>query len=220
MEKMKVIEVYSDGSATTAAKPGGYAWVMVVDGVKHSEGSGHVVSATNNDMELESAIQGLSAVLKYILLSTSTCEDPEKSKEIARCEVILVSDSQITLGWASGTYRFKQESKIEKYKQLKGLMESLNAKTRWVKGHSGDPYNSRCDLLANNARKGLMQKSVINPDSLKNSLIGTKKEGVFCVWWGDKLKIICLTNNAIEDYNREIHGKRGSAIEIRQERMR
>ncbi len=63
---VKRIEVYSDGSATIATKPGGYGWVVVVDGEFHSEGSGHSDAATNNDMELEAAIQGLTAALNVI----------------------------------------------------------------------------------------------------------------------------------------------------------
>ena len=34
------VEVYTDGSATTKDKPGGYGWVIVIDGKFHSEGSG------------------------------------------------------------------------------------------------------------------------------------------------------------------------------------
>ena len=60
------IEVFSDGSATVPSKPGGWAWVMVVDGSKHSEGSGYSPNASNNDMELMSSIMGLAAALKHI----------------------------------------------------------------------------------------------------------------------------------------------------------
>ena len=57
------IEVYTDGSATTSEKPGGWGYVIVIDGVKHSEGSGRMETATNNDAELEGAIMGLAAAL-------------------------------------------------------------------------------------------------------------------------------------------------------------
>lgn len=141
------IEVYTDGSATIATKPGGYGWVMVFDGVKVSEGSGRMENATNNDAELEAAIMGLAAVLGHI----------NNSIEKLDTEVWLVSDSQIILRWADGTQRFKQQKKIQKFKALQFLMKRLNAKTRWVQGHSGDEHNSRCDKLANWARKGIAE---------------------------------------------------------------
>ena len=53
------IEVWTDGSATIATKPGGFGWVITLDGKFHSEGSGHLEKATNNDAELMASICGL-----------------------------------------------------------------------------------------------------------------------------------------------------------------
>lgn len=141
--KMK-IEVYSDGSATIATKPGGYGYVVCFDGVKVSEGNGHMEKATNNDAELEAAIQGLAWVLKSRI---------EGKLPIEAHDVYLVSDSQIVLGWVDGTNKFKQKHKMNKYLQLQHVVKKLNVKTRWVEGHSGDEHNERCDALANEARK-------------------------------------------------------------------
>lgn len=138
------IEIYSDGSATIATKPGGYGFVICFDGVKVDEGFGHMEKATNNDAELEAAIQGLAKVLKMRI---------DGQIPIGTHEVFLVSDSQIVLGWASGAQRFKQQHKIAKYNQLMHVVRKLNAKTRWVQGHSGDEHNERCDKLANKGRK-------------------------------------------------------------------
>lgn len=138
------IEVYSDGSATIATKPGGYGWVICFDGVKVKEGNGHLPLATNNDAELEGALQGLATVLKMRI---------DGQIPIGTHEVVLVSDSQIVLGWVSGTYRFKQRNKRHKYDQLMHVVKKLNVQTRWVEGHSGDTHNERCDKLANEGRK-------------------------------------------------------------------
>lgn len=138
------IEVYSDGSATVASKPGGYGFVICFDGVKVDEGFGHMEMATNNDAELEAAIQGLAKVLKMRI---------DGQIPIGAHEITLVSDSQIILGWADGTQRFKQQHKYAKYQQLQHVMKKLNAQTRWVRGHSGDEHNERCDKLANQGRK-------------------------------------------------------------------
>jgi ribonuclease HI len=143
------IEAYADGSATIASKPGGYGFVIVQDGIKVQEGSGRIENATNNDSELEGAIMALAYVLKML--------GPMAHKPGQEPEVWLVSDSQIILGWANGTNRFKQKKKMQKFQALKFLMERLNAKTRWVKGHDGDEHNERCDKLAGWARKGIKE---------------------------------------------------------------
>lgn len=139
------IDVFTDGSATIATKPGGWGYVIVIDNLKVSEGWGHMELASNNDAELQAAIQGLAAVLKMRV---------DGKLPIEAHEVTLVSDSQIILGWTTGTYRFKQTAKIHMYNQLQYLVKKLNVKTRWVEGHSGDEHNERCDKLANIGRKG------------------------------------------------------------------
>lgn len=145
---MKSIEVFTDGSATTKNLPGGWAYVLVVDGSKHSEGSGYSPSATNNDMELAAAINGLAAAKDLIKTDVDALAMPE---------VTLCSDSQLILGWSNGSYKFKQTEpeKIAEYKLLRSAVDWLRAKTKWIKGHSGNEYNERCDQLANEARTGI-----------------------------------------------------------------
>jgi ribonuclease HI len=135
VDKMQ-IEIYSDGSATTAEKPGGYGWVMVQDGTKISEGSGHMPNASNNDAEMEAAIQGIAAALKHV----NALDEQRELSDRGFVGVTLVSDSQLILGWTSGRYRFKQLDKMDKYKQLQFLVKRLNVQTRWVRGHSGDVH--------------------------------------------------------------------------------
>jgi ribonuclease HI len=211
------IEVYSDGSATTKDKPGGYGWVLVLDGIKHSEGNGHMAGASNNDAEMEAALQGLGAALKFV--NTSRAANAETSQ--VDFNVTLCADSQLILGWASGAYRFKQQDKLAKYQQLQYIVKRLNVKTRWVQGHAGDEHNERCDKLANQARLGVTKKkekaeAIVNG----NTLIGTKKTGTLCVWYKNCLKVIDLDTNVIEDYDRTTHGPRGGLLEIREEKSR
>lgn len=208
------IEVYTDGSATVAEKPGGYGYVVVVDGQKHAEGAGHLEKASNNDAELEAAIQGLSAAFKHIMTIVPAVQSNYP-------DVYLVSDSQLVLGWADGHFKFKQASKMDQFYKLKSLMTRMNAKTRWVRGHSGDEHNERCDRLANEARTGLEKKAKKEAAKVSgDTLIGNKKTGVICVWYKDCLKIVDLSENIVETYNREIHGSRGSMLEIREEKSR
>lgn len=212
------IEVYTDGSATTADKPGGWAYVMVVDNIKIAECCGHMEGASNNDAEMEAAIQGLASVLKWL---GETAPRVCTLEQVAKAETFLVSDSELVLGWASGRYRFKQQDKIEKYHQLKFLVARLGVKFRHVRGHTGDEHNERCDKLANEARTGASSKRDKAEAILEGkTLIGAKKSGVICVWYKNCLKIVDLETNIVENYDRGIHGSRGSALEVREEKSR
>src|ERR1035437_8674455 len=201
------IEVFSDGSATTADNPGCWGSVILVDGFLHNELSGHLDKATNNDAELIGSIMGLEYALEHICRLQGSFP--------MEIDVTLISDSQIILNWANGTYRFKQTEKLPLYDQLRRLIKKMNVKTRWVKGHSGDQWNERCDHLANMARKGLITKDLDKNISMSDSRIGRKKDGVVSLWYAGQLKVVDFDNDVIENYNRDIHGKRGSAIEIR-----
>lgn len=210
------IEVYTDGSATTKDKPGGWAYVLIIDGKKHAECGGHMPGATNNDAEMEAAIQGLAAALKHA--KSLQGEDFDRMSQTLVPSVTLCSDSELILGWTSGRYRFKQAGKMAKYNQLQFLVKRLNVQTRWVKGHSGDEHNERCDKLANEARLGVnRQKEALDAEK---TLIGSKKNGTICIWYKNCLKIVDLETNVIEDYDRAIHGQRGGVLEVREEKSR
>lgn len=208
------IEVYSDGSATIPTKPGGYGWLILIDGTKVLEGSGFAENVSNNDMEMEGAVQGLANCLKLITGGSIKVN-------IESTTVTLKSDSQLILGWVTGKYRFKQSLKLEKFRQLKHLADRLNVKTEWVQGHAGHEHNERCDKLANEARLSLV-KTIAKVDARTEgtTFIGDRKKGVVAIWYGEKLKIVDFNNNVVEDYDKAIHGSRGSFLEIRKELSR
>ena len=133
-----MVEVYCDGSGTTMDLPGGYGYVIVVDGVKMTEGSGHLPKATNNRAELSAAIEGLKVVQAH----------PKWSK----ADVVIVSDSQLVLGYANGSYKLKAMHLVDVYNAIRLLYKSMKVSTRWVRGHTGDKYNEECDKLAKAAR--------------------------------------------------------------------
>jgi len=206
------IEVYSDGSAQTSATDGGWGSVIIVDGVLHKELYGHCKSVTNNDMELMAAIKGLDYVMEW--LSTNPSSFP------LEYDVTLISDSEIILNWANGKYRFKQLDKIELYNSLMRSVKKLNVKTRWVRGHSGDTWNERCDRLANLGRKQIQEVPSNQVQNKIQSQIGDKKKGTASIWYKGQLMILDFDSLIIEPYSREAHGKRGSVIEIRESKER
>lgn len=130
-----MISIYSDGSSGGNSLGAiGWGFVIVKDGVTLSSGSGGNKIGTNNISELTASIEGMKA-FKELELSD---------------EVELVSDSQYVLGLANGN--FKPTKNLELAKEIRGLAVELNVKTRWVKGHSGDEFNEKCDELAKAAK--------------------------------------------------------------------
>lgn len=147
------VEVYADGSGNTFNSDGGYGWRLVIDGVLFSEGNGYLPSATNNVAELTAAIRGLEAADSYI--SSQTVQPP------CPTQVVLISDSQLVLGYANGQYKCKALHLSGLYIQLRKVYQSLSAGTRWVKGHSGDEHNEACDKLAKAARNGKGTQGIV-----------------------------------------------------------
>jgi ribonuclease HI len=134
-----LVEAYSDGSGTSFGKPGGYGVVIVVDGVKVHEFSGREANATNNTMELSGAIEAL----KYV----------DSVPAYKGADIVLISDSQLALNFAKGTWKCKKMHLALLANNLHVIYTKLNATTRWVKGHDGSPMNERCDALAKAARE-------------------------------------------------------------------
>lgn len=135
-----MISVYADGSSTGRSnKPGGYGWVILLDGTPIRCGYGGNPSTTNNVMELTAALEGLKALRdEFTHLLTSH-------------RIELVSDSQYTLNIASGV--FSPQKNIELATELRNVAKTMRVITRWVRGHSAEPWNERCDRLAKKGKE-------------------------------------------------------------------
>ena len=143
---MKEVTIYTDGGCIGNPGPGGYGVVLKIDG-KRTEMSGGYRLTTNNRMELMAAIVGLRSL-----------KTPSK--------VTLHSDSRylvdaVMKGWArrwraNGWMRNKKEAALnpDLWTELLDLCKRHEVTFKWVKGHSGQLENERCDQLSNQeARK-------------------------------------------------------------------
>ena len=139
-ERMKHVDIYTDGACSGNPGPGGYGAILVFKGLER-EISGGSPETTNNRMELLGAITALELL-----------KEP--------CNVILTSDSKylvdgINLGWAK-SWKKNNWTKADKkpalnadlWGRLLELLEVHDVTFVWVKGHAGHPYNERCDELA------------------------------------------------------------------------
>ncbi len=92
-------------------------------------------------MELTAAIEGLRALIARKWHLTGEL-------------VELVSDSMYTLGIAAGTS--SPTKNIDLATLIRQLAIETSISCRWVKGHSSDMWNERCDSLARDAKHTLM----------------------------------------------------------------
>lgn len=139
-----LFEAYSDGaSGRHSGMPGGWGWVLCVDRQVVACDYGGSVSTTNNVMELTAGIRALKHVKNLW-----TSPNP----------VVLISDSQLVLGLASG--KMHAEKNVELANEIRDLLQSMRGTVRWVRGHQlkksvpWESYsqdvlcNHKCDLLA------------------------------------------------------------------------
>lgn len=137
---MKKITIYTDGACRGNPGAGGWGAVLIYNG-KIKEMSGGDASTTNNKMELSAAIEALSAL-----------KEP--------CEVDLYSDSKyltdaVNKGWVYSWQKKgwkKSDGKpalnIDLWEKILHLISVHKVNFIWVKGHDGNEYNERCDILA------------------------------------------------------------------------
>jgi len=142
---LKEINLYTDGACSGNPGPGGYCAILSFGG-KEKILTGGYRKTTNNRMELRAVIEGLKAL-----------------KE--KCKVNIYSDSKyivdaIELGWIDkwenfGWKRNKKDNLLnpDLWKELDSLIKHHEVKFVWVKGHNGNPFNERCDVLAVSALK-------------------------------------------------------------------
>lgn len=139
------IEIYCDGSSEgNSTGKGGWAYVILVNGVEYARNSGGLKVATNNIAEISAAIEGMEFVLN------------DSINNLPNREIVLISDSQLVLKYATREWSCKSFHLVSLYCRLCKLFKSLGATTRWVKGHNKDTYNEICDALAKHAKEELM----------------------------------------------------------------
>ena len=138
LKGVRLLEVHCDGSGEArTGRPGGWAFVVVRDEQVLAEGSGGAKVTTSLVMELEAALAGLRAVVKRGWHREHVVE--------------LISDSSIALDVAAG--RFVPKTHVVLAQALRDLAITADAKTRWVRGHSGVRWNERVDAAAEEAKR-------------------------------------------------------------------
>ena len=143
MNQGKQLVVYTDGAARGNPGRGGYGVILLWGDRKKELSAGYRLT-TNNRMELMAVIAALRALTKKNISLT------------------IYTDSQYVLNsiekkwldnWVRTEFRGGKKNK-DLWMQYYQLAKDYSVKLVWVKGHSENLYNNRCDVLATEAADG------------------------------------------------------------------
>lgn len=138
------LEIYTDGSCIGNGKTGasgGWAWALVYAGELAEIRSGSASDTTNNQMELQSAIEALTAF-------------PD-------ADITVVTDSEYVMkgvtvwmhNWKKNGWRTsarKPVKNVEQWRLLDSLIANRTVEWRHVRAHTGDKFNEMVDTAARN----------------------------------------------------------------------
>ena len=135
----KLVELFTDGACKGNPGPGGWG-VLLRYGTVEKEMYGGAKDTTNNRMELQAAIEGLSALKRS-------------------CDVRLTTDSQYVrkgiTEWMTGWKRKNWKTAAGKPVKNQDLWQLLDEQNQrhtiewcWIKGHAGHRENEIADQLA------------------------------------------------------------------------
>ncbi len=139
--KPPTIAIYTDGAARGNPGPGGYG-IVLISGNHRKELSEGYRKTTNNRMELLAVIIAL------------------ENLKIKKSNVTVYTDSKyvseaINQNWIKNWIKkdFKKVKNPDLWKRFINIYQEHNVKFIWVKGHSNNIENNRCDKLAVEASK-------------------------------------------------------------------
>lgn len=124
------LSIYTDGSCLGNPGPGGWAYLIEVEGQK-IRGQGGEPATTNNRMEMRAAIEALKTVHKQF---------PEAQS------IELYSDSSLLINTMN--LNWKRKMNLDLWSELGNVLPGLHVRWNWVRGHNGHPQNEDCDERA------------------------------------------------------------------------
>lgn len=150
MPTLPVIQrIYTDGACSGNPGPGGWATVIYFEGGDVHELGGSDAQTTNNRMEMQAAIAGL----KFLLDAAQT----EPISLYTDSEYVLKGITQWITGWKRRGW-VNSAKKPVLNRDLWEIMDDLHQRVNqqldrpvswiYVRGHSGNEGNERCDTIA------------------------------------------------------------------------
>lgn len=138
------VQLFSDGACRGNPGPGGWGCILrhSASGTEREFSGGHP-ETTNNQMELQAVIEGLSRLTRRSRVEVIT-----DSKYVAQGAMEWMP------GWKKNGWRRRDGSKwapvknVEFWQKLDELLSQHQVTFTVVRGHTGHAENERCDELA------------------------------------------------------------------------
>ena len=154
------VAIYTDGAAKGNPGKGGYG-IVLLSGKLRKELSKGFRLTTNNRMELLAVIVSLEALKKK----------PESVMVFSDSKYVVDAvEKKWVFGWEKTNFNKKKNPDL--WIRFLKIYRQHNVTFKWVKGHSDNAENNRCDFLAVEASEGASLETDVWYESSqeKNSL--------------------------------------------------
>ena len=135
-----IVNLYTDGACKGNPGPGGWGVVIIKNGKPVDEIYGGESNTTNNRMELLAVIHGLNKIEDAGTVRVNT------DSMYVKNGITSWINKWVENGWKTAAK--KPVANQDLWQQLDAALKRHSVIWHWVKGHSGDPMNERCDNLA------------------------------------------------------------------------
>ncbi len=136
------ITIYTDGAAR--GNPGPAGWGVVILGDREIELGGRSDHATNNQMELTSAIEALKFLSRTVL-------DKKEVEIYADSKYVINGVNEWIHNWVKNGWRTAAKKPVlnqELWQELHALNQEIKPVWHYVEGHAGHEHNERADVIA------------------------------------------------------------------------
>ncbi|MEP0917254.1 ribonuclease HI [Leptolyngbya sp. DQ-M1] len=158
MTSRTIQKIYTDGACSGNPGPGGWGTVVYFTDGAVQELGGYEPETTNNRMEMQAAIAALDF---YRASGQSQVVALYTDSEYVKNGITKWLSGWKKKGWKTSTG--KPVLNQDLWEQLDEL-DSPKVEWRYVRGHSGDPGNERCDVIARSFSLG-KQPPLKTPDT-------------------------------------------------------
>lgn len=135
--------IYTDGASRGNPGPGGFGAILIW-GDKRKEISKGFRLTTNNRMELMAVIEALRSLTKKNIPLTIYTDSKY---------VVDSIEKKWLDNWIKTDFKGGKKNK-DLWTAFYSLSKHYQIRMQWVKGHSDNPFNNRCDELATSAADG------------------------------------------------------------------
>ncbi len=135
-----VVELFADGACKGNPGRGGWGVILRARG-REKELYGGEAATTNNRMELQAVIEGLSALKRR-----------SRVKVYTDSQYVQKGISEWIQDWKRRGWRTAAKAPVKNvdlWRVLDEVAGGHEVEWHWVKGHAGHPGNERADALAN-----------------------------------------------------------------------